>query len=91
MAEAAVESNNKEVEDFNKAEIEKDMKEICNNILIKHLDGRPYEKEKLPFRAIGGFDPIGQPVELLCSIKQFRENGLLLHRRESETPASVAE
>ena len=48
MAEAAVESNNKEVEDFNKAEIEKDMKEICNNILIKHLDGRPYEKEKLP-------------------------------------------
>ena len=50
-----------------------------------------YEKEKLPFRAIGGFDPIGQPVELLGTDKRFGENGLRLHRRESETPASVAE
>ena len=54
MEEASAESNNKEKEekeekeDFNKEEIEKDMKEIAKSILIKHLDGRKYEKEKLP-------------------------------------------
>ena len=50
MEEASAESNNKEKEkdDFDKGEVEKEMKEICNNILIKHLDGRPYEKDKLP-------------------------------------------
>ena len=49
MEEITNESNNKEKnEDFNKDELEKDMKEICKNILIKHLDGRPYEKDKLP-------------------------------------------
>ncbi len=48
MEEASGESNNKEKEDFNKSDVERDMKEICNNILIKHLDGRPYEKDKLP-------------------------------------------
>ena len=44
MEEASAESNNKEKEkdDFDKGEVEKEMKEICNNILIKHLDGRPY-------------------------------------------------
>ena len=46
MEEASGESNNKEKEDFNKSDVERDMKEICNNILIKHLDGRPYEKDK---------------------------------------------
>ena len=34
--------------EIDKSEIEKEMKEICNNILIKHLDDRPYEKDKLP-------------------------------------------
>ena len=51
MEEATAESNNKEKEekeDFNKEELERDMKEIAKNILIKHLDGRKYEKEKLP-------------------------------------------
>ena len=49
MEEITNESNNKEKnEDFNKDELEKDMKEICKNILIKHLDGRPYEKENIP-------------------------------------------
>jgi hypothetical protein len=48
MEEASGESNNKEKEEFDKVEIEKDMKEICNGILIKHLDGRDYEKDKLP-------------------------------------------
>ena len=49
MKEITNESNNKEKnEDFNKDELEKDMKEICKNILIKHLDGRPYEKENIP-------------------------------------------
>ena len=47
MEEASGESNNKEKEEFDKGEVEKDMKEICNNILIKHLDGRDYEKDKL--------------------------------------------
>ena len=47
MEEASLEAN-KEKEEFDKNELEKDMKEICNNILIKHLDGRPYEKDKLP-------------------------------------------
>ena len=37
-----------EKDEFDKSEIEKEMKEICNNILIKHLDDRPYEKDKLP-------------------------------------------
>ena len=36
-----------EKEEFDKSEIEKDMKEICNSILVKHLDDRPYEKDKL--------------------------------------------
>ena len=55
MEEASIDSNNnkekekeKEKEELDKSEIEKEMKEICNNILIKHLDGRPYEKDKLP-------------------------------------------
>ena len=51
MEEASAESNNKEKEEkeeFNKEELEKDMKEIAKSILIKHLDGRKYEKEKLP-------------------------------------------
>ena len=52
MEEASIDSNNnkekeKEKEELDKSEIEKEMKEICNNILIKHLDGRPYEKDKL--------------------------------------------
>ena len=46
--EETSEQANKEKEEFDKSEVEKDMKEICNNILIKHLDGRPYEKDKLP-------------------------------------------
>ena len=46
--EETSEQANKEKEEFDKTEVEKDMKEICNNILIKHLDGRPYEKDKLP-------------------------------------------
>ena len=46
--EETSEQANKEKEEFDKNELEKDMKEICNNILIKHLDGRPYEKDKLP-------------------------------------------
>ena len=51
MEEALAESNNKEKEEkeeFNKEELENDMKEIAKSILIKHLDGRKYEKEKLP-------------------------------------------
>ena len=53
MEEASIDTNNnkekeKEKEELDKSEIEKEMKEICNNILIKHLDGRPYEKDKLP-------------------------------------------
>ena len=53
MEEASIDSNNnkekeKEKEELDKSEIEKEMKEICSNILIKHLDGRPYEKDKLP-------------------------------------------
>ena len=55
MEEVSAEPNNKkekeEIEEkdvLNKEELEKDMKEIAKSILIKHLDGRKYEKEKLP-------------------------------------------
>ena len=55
MEEVSAEPNNKkekeeieEKEVLNKEELEKDMKEIAKSILIKHLDGRKYEKEKLP-------------------------------------------
>ena len=36
-------------EEYDKKVIEKEIKEIAKNILIKYLDGREYEKEKLPF------------------------------------------
>ena len=51
MDDASGQSNKKEKEEneeFDKVELEKEMKEIAKNILIKHLDGRKYEKEKLP-------------------------------------------
>ena len=35
-------------EEYDKKVIEKEIKEIAKNILIKYLDGREYEKEKLP-------------------------------------------
>ena len=35
-------------DEFNKGVIEKEIKEISENILIKYLDGRKYEKEKIP-------------------------------------------
>ena len=50
MDDASGQSNKKEKEEneeFDKVELEKEMKEIAKNILIKHLDGRKYEKEKL--------------------------------------------
>ena len=51
MDEPSEETNKKEKEEeveFNKEEIEKEMKEICKSMLIKYLDGRKYEKDKLP-------------------------------------------
>ena len=50
-AEPNIKKEKEEIEEkdvLNKEELEKDMKEIAKSILIKHLDGRKYEKEKLP-------------------------------------------
>ena len=61
MDEASSETNKKEKEKdetgskeekerdgIDKMEIENEMKEIAKNMLVKHLDGRKYEKEKIP-------------------------------------------
>ena len=45
MDEQSEETNKKEKEEFNKEEMENEMKEICKTMLIKHLDGRKYEKD----------------------------------------------
>ena len=50
-AEPNIKKEKEEIEEkevLNKEELENDMKEIAKFILIKHLDGRKYEKEKLP-------------------------------------------